>query len=107
MEALVAALVIAPPLAIALLYRTRLWWLAGVALIAGAFYLFSLCGPVDSDESDAGLGAIANFVLVAGGLLIAAYGASALVFANRLHQRYLEGVRKLPAATAVAGVTRR
>jgi hypothetical protein len=37
MEALVAALVIAPPLAIALLYRTRLWWLAGVALIGGNY----------------------------------------------------------------------
>jgi hypothetical protein len=107
MEALVAALVIAPPLAIALLYRTPLWWLAGVGLIAVAVYLFSLAAPVDSDESDAGLGAIANFIVTAGGLLVAVYGASALVFANRLHQRYLEGVRKLPAATAVAGVTRR
>jgi hypothetical protein len=105
---LIVSLVAAPPLLIALLHRTRLWWVAGAGLLAGAFYMFSLVAPVDSDESDAGLGGIANFVLVAGGVLIAIYGVSALAFAARLHNRYRERVEQLPpAATVVAGVTRR
>ena len=105
---LVAVSVVAPPLLIALFHRTRFWWLAGVLILAGALYLFSLVGPVDSDESDAGWGGIANFFLIVGGLLSAVYGFSALVFASWLHRRHLERVKNLPpAATVVAGVTGR
>ncbi len=107
-ELLVAVLVIAPPVLIALLYRTRLWWLAGGGLIGFAVYLFGQLSAVDPDESTAGLEGLANFVLVAGGTLITLHGIAALGLAWRLHDRHRARVEKLPpAATVVAGVTQR
>jgi hypothetical protein len=109
-ELLVVGLVIAPPVLIALLYRTRLWWLAGGALLVLAVYLFGQLSAVDPDESTAGLEGIANFVLVAGGTLVTLYGVAALGFAWRLHDRYrarFARVEKLPPATVVAGGAKR
>jgi hypothetical protein len=106
-ELLVAGLVVAPPVLIALLYRTRLWWLAGGGLLGFAIYLFGNLGVVDPDESTAGLDGLANLVLVAGGALITLYGVAALGFAWRLHDRHRARVQKLPTATLVAGVTQR
>ncbi len=96
-----------PPLLLVLSYRTRLWWLAGAALIAVGLCMFVGVQPTENDESDPGLSAIGNAILVAGGILSALYGFACLAIARRWHDRHIEHVENLPPATVVAGVTER
>jgi hypothetical protein len=104
----IAAVLIVPPLLVATLNHTRLHWLAGALLLAAAFYIFSQVQPVDADESDAGLGGIANALSVAAGIVLSIYGLVMLLVSSRLHERHRKRLGKLPPArTVAAGVYKR
>jgi hypothetical protein len=105
MESLaIAGLLIVPPLLVAVLHRTRLYWLPGASLLAAAFYAFGLVETADSDSY--GLTGLGNFFVICFGIVLGVYGIGALIVSSRLHARYRRTVENLPpTATAVAGVT--
>jgi hypothetical protein len=101
------ALLVVPPLLLVSLRHTRFYWLAGLVVLAVAFYMFSLVGPTDSDESDPGLSAIGNAVSVAAGIGLSLYGLILLVVSSRSHDAHLERVQKLPPTATARAASKR
>lgn len=67
-------------LAVALTYRTRVWWLPGMALLAGAGVLGWIASRPAHDD-DYGLQGMGDFFVLAGASVVALVGVLLLVFA--------------------------
>jgi hypothetical protein len=77
-EAILLTIVIAPPLLVSALQKTRLWWTPGVALAIGGMIPFTQLDTTAHAE-DAALAGLANGALFIAGMCLLGYGA--LMFA--------------------------